>query len=100
MQNNDLDENKKFLLYQKTVQNVKKETDFFKKLYKNTFNKIPTKLREDFCGTGLICCQWVKDSALNTAVGLDINEETIAWGLENNVKNLTSGSQRIELIKH
>ena len=87
-------------LYQKSVQNVKKESEFFRKVYRMIFNKVPTSFREDFCGTGLLSCEWVKSNVLNSAVGIDIDQETLDWGIQNNINNLTSGSDRIKLLNH
>jgi len=90
----------KFDLYQISVQNVKIEVEFFRKCYRMLYNKVATKFREDFCSTALLSCEWVKNNVMNTAVGLDIDPEALAWGLEHNVNNLTSGSDRIRLLDH
>jgi SAM-dependent methyltransferase len=85
-------------LYQKSVQNPKREVEFYRKIYRMVFKTIPTNFREDFCGTGRLACEWIKSNVCNTAVGLDLDEETIHWGIENNVSNLASGSERISLL--
>jgi len=90
----------KYDLYQKSVQNVKIEVEFFRKCFRMIYNKVATSFREDFCGTGLLSCEWVKNNVMNSAVGLDIDPEALAWGIENNVNNLNSGSNRIQLINH
>lgn len=90
----------KFNLYQKSVQNVKIEVEFFRKCYRMIYNKVATKFREDFCSTALLSCEWVRNNVMNIAVGLDIDPEALAWGLENNVNNLNSGSDRIRLLNH
>jgi hypothetical protein len=96
-----MEENKtpsKFELYQKSVQNAKKEAEFFRKVFRLIFNKVATTFREDFCGTGLLSCEWVKSNVMNSAVGLDFDQETLDWGIANNVNNLSSGSERIQLL--
>lgn len=98
-----MEENKipsKFELYQKSVQSAKKEVEFFRKVYRLIFNKVPELFREDFCGTGLLSCEWVKNAVMNQAVGLDYDRETLEWGRSNNINNLPSGSERIKLIEH
>jgi hypothetical protein len=40
----------------------------------------------------------VKNNVYNTAVGLDLDEDTVKWGIENNINNLPSGSEKMELI--
>jgi hypothetical protein len=89
----------KYELYQKSVQNVKKEVEFFKKVFRLIYNKMPTTFREDFCSTALLSCEWVKGNVLNSAVGIDFDQETLDWGMQNNINNLTTGSDRIKLIK-
>ena len=86
----------KFELYQKSVQNAKKEAEFFRKVFRLIFNKVPETFREDFCGTGLLSCEWVKNNVMNSAIGLDIDQETLDWGTQNNVNNLSSGSDRVK----
>ena len=40
------------------------------------------RLREDFCGTFLHCCEWVSFHEGNTAVGIDNDTAVLAWGRE------------------
>ena len=87
-------------LYQKSVQNVHIEAEFFKKVFRMQFNNVPYTFREDFCGTGLLSCEWVKKDVQNYAIGLDFDQETLEWGRDNNINNLNSGSDRIELLNH
>jgi len=87
-------------LYQKSVQNVHIEAEFFRKVFRMIFNKVPYTFREDFCGTGLLSCEWVRKDVQSYAVGLDIDQETLDWGIENNVNNLSSGFDRIKLLNH
>jgi hypothetical protein len=89
---------KKHALYQSYVQNPKREIEFYRKQFRKIFNKVPLKFREDFCGTGLLCCEWVKSNVLNTALGIDLDLETLNYGLENNINNLSSGFDRVKLI--
>ena len=42
----------------------------------------PLSLREDFCGTHLLCRQWVGMGSTHTAFGLDNDQPTLDWGLE------------------
>jgi hypothetical protein len=36
---------------------------------------------------------------MNSAIGMDYDFETIQWGMENNVNNMQSGSDRVKLIQ-
>ena len=40
------------------------------------------RLREDFCGTFLHCCEWVSFHEGNTAVGVDNDAAVLEWGRE------------------
>ena len=90
----------KFLCYQKSVQSPDHEVDFFEKAYKDAFGKKPYSLREDFCGTFAVCCEWVKSNPKRTAVGVDLCAETLQWGREHNLARLTEQQQsRVRLIE-
>jgi len=95
-----MDKLDKHELYQNSVQDVKKETEFFKKTYRLLFNKQAKTFREDFCGTGALSCEWVKNNVQCNAVGIDIDTETLEWGIKNNVEFLNSDSDRVKLINH
>jgi predicted RNA methylase len=90
----------KFLCYQKSVQSPDHEVDFFEQAYHDAFGKKPNTLREDFCGTFAVCCEWVKSSARRTAIGVDLCSETLQWGRDNNLAKLTEAQQgRVRLLE-
>lgn len=90
----------KFLCYQKSVQSADHEVDFFEQAYKDVYRKRPFSLREDFCGTFAVCCEWVKSHNKRTAIGVDLCAETIQWGRDHNLAKLTDGQQtRIRLLE-
>ena len=84
----------KFLCYQKSVQSAEHEVDFFEQAYKEAFRRKPYSLREDFCGTFSVCCEWVKSNSKRTAVGVDLCSETLQWGRDNNLAELTAGQEK------
>ena len=51
--------------------------------------RIPKLLREDFCGTFGVCCEWVKLGALNLAYGRDLDPEPLTWGRRHHLVRLT-----------
>ncbi len=73
----------KYALYQASVQEPEHEIEFFDKAFKQFFKRKPKVLREDFCGTHAVCCEWVKKRG-RTAVGVDLDPEPLAWGQEHN----------------
>ncbi|NEV61528.1 class I SAM-dependent methyltransferase [Thiorhodococcus minor] len=50
-------------------------------------------LREDFCGTGAVCCEWVRRRRTNRAWGLDLDAEVLDWGLQHNVAALDEAAR-------
>ena len=90
----------KFSCYQKSVQSPDHEVEFFEQAYRDVFKKKPYSLREDFCGTFAVCCNWVATSPKRTALGVDLCPETLDWGRENNLSKLPSGQQkRVRLLE-
>ena len=87
-------------LYEKSVQDVVTEYNFVS----NTFNELrgfrPRHVREDFCGTASMCCEWVRRNKANTAIGVDIDPEVLAWGWKHNLSRLRSDARlRISLLQ-
>jgi SAM-dependent methyltransferase len=86
-------------LYQLSVQAPETEVDFMTRSFRNLFGRKPTTMREDFCGTALLCSAWVKSNRERTATGVDICGDTLAWGKEHNIAPLGSAAERIELLQ-
>lgn len=86
-------------LYELSVQCAESEIDFVDATYKTLRGHRAKLLREDFCGTASVCCEWAKRRKGNHAIGVDIDKEVLAWGKKHNVGRLKSGQQkRIQLI--
>lgn len=86
-------------LYQNSVQNPEVEVKFIDRVFANEFGRKPTLLREDFCGTALLCAWWVKARETNRALGVDFDGPTLAWGRVNNLAPLGAKAERITLIQ-
>lgn len=87
-------------LYQLSVQAPEHEVELLTRVYERHTGKRPRALREDFCGTGLLCCAWAASTTDRTAVGLDIDAPTLAWGYANNLARLTKEEQaRVTLLE-
>lgn len=86
-------------LYQQSVQGVEFELDFVEDTFQAIRGRKPEAIREDFCGTALSACEWVRRDSRNRAVGVDNDPDVLAWGYENNVAPLTEAQRgRIELL--
>jgi hypothetical protein len=83
-------------LYEKSVQ----ATDFEYEFVDDNFTRIRGReaqlLREDFCGTARMCCEWVSHRETNRAIGVDLDTEVLTWGRENNLADLKS-EQRVRI---
>jgi SAM-dependent methyltransferase len=87
-------------LYELSVQNSEAEIDFVDHTYKKLRKKKATLLREDFCGTANVCCEWVKRRKTNQAIGVDLDTEVLAWSRKNQVGKLAKKyRQKITLIE-
>ncbi|MEO1618042.1 MAG: class I SAM-dependent methyltransferase [Planctomycetota bacterium] len=84
----------KFSLYEQSVQTPEHEVEFFEQAYSEAYKKTPIVLREDFCGTFSICCHWVASNRRRIAFGVDLCEETLAWGREHNLAPLKPSEQK------
>jgi len=87
-------------LYELSVQEVSHEYDFINKTFRDIRGYNAHSLREDFCGTAKMCCEWVSHRVKNTAVGVDIDPEVLAWGKKHNLGKLKSDARkRITLLQ-
>ncbi|MBT2988810.1 MAG: class I SAM-dependent methyltransferase [Candidatus Thiodiazotropha sp. (ex Ctena orbiculata)] len=86
-------------LYELSVQCSEAEIDFVDDTYKKIHGRRAKKLREDFCGTANVCCEWVRRRKSNQATGVDLDAEVLDWGRENQLSKLKSTERkRIRLM--
>ena len=57
------------LLYTAAVQSVDADLDFFLRVYKRKRGEPFKTLREDFCGTAALACEWVRRRFINRGAG-------------------------------
>ena len=79
----------KYALYQRAVQEPEADIEFIDEIFKDRFGRKPHFLREDFCGTAYLACEWVKHDPANRAIGVDLDPESISWGMATNAKHLS-----------
>ena len=70
--------------YQKSVQSPETDLEFFVQRFKERRTRVPTSLREDFCGTAYLSSFWVADDPKRSAVCVDFDRKTLDWGRERN----------------
>lgn len=86
-------------LYELSVQCSEAEIDFVDTTFQQIRHREAALLREDFCGTANVCCEWVKRRKTNHAIGVDLDNEVLTWGRANNLAELSKKQQaRIKLL--
>lgn len=83
----------KFALYQMSVQEPESQCKFFERVYKKEFGRPARLLREDFCGTAAVCCEWASRRRYHRAYGYDLDEPTLRWGEKHNLAKLSNGAR-------
>ena len=90
----------KFVCYQHSVQEPDHEVRVFDQVYREAYKTKPMTLREDFCGTFAVSCEWAKSDKNRQAIALDICSETLAWGTENNLGKLKAKvAERVAVLE-
>lgn len=87
-------------LYQRSVQLPDQEIRFLERVFAAHTGRRPLHLREDFCGTALLCARWVKGRKERTAIGLDIDRPTLDWGRAHNLPAIGDAAARVTLLEH
>ncbi|MGH0036773.1 MAG: class I SAM-dependent methyltransferase [Myxococcota bacterium] len=90
----------RYVLYQKSVQVPEADVSFVRRVFKKRYGRPARLLREDFCGTAIMCCEWVRTHRDNRAWGVDLDPEPLAWGREHNLSGLEPAQRdRVALIE-
>lgn len=86
-------------LYQRAVQDGPSDVAFLERVWQEVYGDRtgPVHFREDFCGTALLCAEWVTRTAERTAEGFDIDDATLDWGREHNLAPLGDAADRVRL---
>lgn len=88
----------RYVLYQRAVQRVDREARFLARLFGRIAGRPALSLCEDFCGTALLCTEWVKKRG-RSAVGIDIDPEPLAWGATHNLAPSEGEPARVRLLQ-
>lgn len=88
----------KHVLYQRAVQDAAAEAGFLDRVFRKLRGRVPESLREDFCGTALLCAEWVKYRG-RTAVGVDLDRRVLEWGTQHNLLPLGERRKCVRLLR-
>lgn len=90
----------RYQLYLRSVQAPDVDVQFFQRVYRSQFRRPARILREDFCGTAAVCCEWVKGNPEREAYGVDLDPEPLAWGQKHNLSKIPPAKQkRVHLVE-
>lgn len=88
----------RLLHYAPAVQHVEHDLDALEHIYRSRNGRAPALLREDFCGTAALACEWVRRSARHRAWGVDLHGATLAWARRRRLPWLGAAAARLTLI--
>jgi hypothetical protein len=87
-------------LYELSVQCSEAVIDFVDATFKQLRGRRASRLREDFCGTANVCCEWVRRRKFNRAIGVDLDRSVLDWGITHQLGALKpSQRKRITLLR-
>ncbi|MBN1670630.1 MAG: class I SAM-dependent methyltransferase [Kiritimatiellae bacterium] len=87
-----------FVLYQQAVQDAAFEVRLCRRIYRTLRGAEPVRFREDFAGTALLACEWVRRVPDGLAQAVDIDRPTLEWGRRHNVAKLGARAARVTLV--
>jgi SAM-dependent methyltransferase len=90
----------KYELYLKSVQKPELDARHLSRRFQKLSGRPLRDLREDFCGTANLLCEFVKLNSLNKGMGIDLDQEPLDWCYAHNFKQLSFNQKnRISLYK-
>lgn len=89
----------KHWLYEHSVQNVEFECRFIARVFQRHFGRRGPFLREDFCGTANLSCEWIRQGRDHRALGIDLHGPTLDWGRAHHVSRLGAAASRLRLVQ-
>jgi len=90
----------KHILYELSVQAPEVDARFFARYYQKLNGRPLRVLREDFCGTAILSCFFVRLHRENRALGVDLDGSTLRWARIHNISDLNEDQRRrVRLIR-
>jgi hypothetical protein len=89
-----------YLHYENSVQTPEEHVMIFDRMFMDIRNQKALSLREDFCGTFMISCEWVKSDPARTSMGVDLDPAPLAYGKKTSYLKLKpSEKKRLKLLQ-
>jgi hypothetical protein len=90
----------RYELYEASVQDVDFDCSLVERMFRRRYGRAPRLLREDFCGSAAMACEWVRRHPANCAFGIDLDPEPLDWSRRHHVATLTEDeASRLALIR-
>ena len=83
----------KYQLYEASVQNHEADIEFINEQFQKYRNREPLTLREDFCGTAIMACNWIRQSPRHRSWAIDLDKEPQSYGLKTHYDQLKKNEQ-------
>lgn len=86
--------------YEAAVQTPDVECEFIADTFRKIRGRAPQSLREDFCGTASVACEWVRGGPRRRAIGVDLDPDVLESGRQRHVYRLKPAQQeRVQLVR-
>jgi SAM-dependent methyltransferase len=80
-------------LYEYSVNSPEGDCDFLHRVFADRYQRKAQLLREDFCGTAGLACEWVGRGEDQYAVGIDWDQLTLDWCKQQHIAKLDPAAQ-------
>ena len=87
------------ILYEASVQGTDIDIALIERVSRHANGRTPRALREDFCGTALLACDWVRSDPEREAWGVDLHGPTLDWGRRHRLSTLGADAERAHLLE-
>lgn len=84
----------KYDFYERSVQTPDQHAEQYEGMYREIKSRDARVLREDFCGTFRVSCEWIRRHSENQAIGLDLDPEPLTYGRKNHLPTLSPDQKR------
>jgi SAM-dependent methyltransferase len=86
-------------LYELSVQEPESEVDLIEQVWSEQRDRRCELIREDFCGTAVVCKEWVKRRRSHSAIGVDLDNSVLDWARHRIPQRLTTEQgERVTLL--
>jgi len=86
-------------LYEAAVQSVDYDLDHVTRLFRRLRGGPAQVLREDFCGTAGLACEWARRSPTHRAYGVDLDPEPLEWAAIHRLDRMREAARRVTLVR-